>query len=61
MVWFYDIDGDGNLDSTHMTEYISPTKGLLKEVLDVEIVTYDNNGNVIGMGKDESIAVNINF
>jgi hypothetical protein len=63
LVWFYDIDGDGNLDNTQMTEYISPTKGLLKEVFDVEIVTYDNNGNVIGigMGRDESIAVSINF
>jgi hypothetical protein len=61
--WFYDTNNDSVWDDVHIWQYISPTKGLLKEIFNAEAVYTDINGDTLSSGTltDESIAISINF
>lgn len=61
--WLYDINNDGTWDDIHVWQYISPTKGMLKETFSVAGIWTYSNGDTLGIGtfKDESIAISVNF
>lgn len=61
--WLYDLNNDGTWDDIHVWQYISPTKGMLKETFNAWGVWTYSNGDTLGIGTfvDESIAISINF
>jgi hypothetical protein len=61
--WLYDLDNDGTWDDIHVYEYISQTRGLLKEIVTGHVTFSDISGNPIATGflTDEAVAISINF
>jgi hypothetical protein len=47
--WLYDMDNDSTWDDVHIWQYISPTKGLLKEIFNAEVLWTDINGDTLGI------------